>query len=113
MLKEISVHKATGTWVVRTDNSVLGESRNALELIEGALPPVIYFPREDIGMAFLEPSDKTTTCPKKGVASYFHLVGRSGRVDNVAWTYETPKAEASSIAGLIAFVPGTVHVENL
>jgi len=55
MLKEISVHKATGTWVVRTDNSVLGETRNALELTEGNLPPVIYFPREDIGMAFLAP----------------------------------------------------------
>jgi uncharacterized protein (DUF427 family) len=113
MLKEISVHKATGTWVVRTDNSVLGESRKALELIEGALPPVIYFPREDIGMAFLEPSDKTTTCPKKGVASYFHLVGRSGQVDNVAWTYETPNADAASIAGYLAFTPGTVHVEKL
>ena len=87
MLKEISVHKATGTLVVRTDNYVLGETRNAMEMTEGNLPPVIYFPREDIGMAFLEPSDTTTTCPKKGVASYFHLVCRSGQVDDVAWSY--------------------------
>ena len=113
MLKEISVHKATGTWVVRTDNSVLGETRNAMELTEGNLPPVIYFPREDIGMAFLEPSDTTTTCPKKGVASYFHLVGRSGQVDDVAWSYETPADAVSAIAGHIAFVTGTIHVEKL
>lgn len=113
MIKEISVHKATGTWVVRTDNSVLGETRNALELTEGNLSPVIYFPRDDIGMAFLEPSEQTNTCPKKGVAKYFHLVGRSGQVDNVAWTYETPNEAMAAIAGYIAFATGTVHVEKL
>ena len=113
MLKEISVHKATGTWVVRTDNSVLGETRHALELTEGNMPSVIYFPRDDIGMAFLEPSDKTTTCPQKGVASYFHLVGRSGQVNNVAWSYETPIDAVSAIAGHIAFATGIIHVEKL
>lgn len=113
MLKDITIRKATGTWVVRTDNSVLGESRNALELSEGDLPPVIYFPRADIGMPFLEPSDKTTTCPKKGVATYFHMEGRSKRLKNVAWTYETPHEDAAQIAGHIAFSSEAIHVEKL
>lgn len=113
MLNEITIRKAAGKWVVRTDNSVLGETRNALELSEGTLDPVIYFPREDLGMAFFEPSDKRTTCPKKGEASYFHMVGRSRRLDDVAWSYETPKDAAAKIAGYLAFDGTRVYVEQL
>lgn len=113
MLKDITIRKAAGTWVVRTDNSVLGETRNALELTEGARAPVIYFPRDDIGMAFLEPSDKTSVCPKKGTARYFHLAGRSKQLENVAWSYETPNADVSEIAGYIAFQADGLHIEQL
>jgi Xaa-Pro aminopeptidase len=41
----------------------LARSTNALELTEGSYPAVIYFPRGDIAMAFLDKTDKVTTCP--------------------------------------------------
>ena len=63
MPDHITIRPATGTWVVRAGGAVLGESMQALEMTEGDYPPVIYFPRADIAMAFLEPSDTTSTCP--------------------------------------------------
>ena len=63
----ITIRKAPGKWTVRAGGAVLGESENALELIEGDLPATIYFPREDIAMAFLDKSDHRSHCPHKGI----------------------------------------------
>jgi len=81
----------------------LGESTNALELTEGDYPAVIYFPRDDIAMAFLDATDKTTTCPYKGQASYFSIQTKSETIENTAWSYETPLPGMERIAGHIAF----------
>ena len=113
MADHIKIRPATGTWVVRAGGAVLGESKNALELVEGDYPPVIYFPREDLAMAFLEPSDKSSLCPYKGEASYFSIVAKSGPIADAAWSYETPKAEVASIAGHIAFYTNKVAVEQV
>ncbi len=51
-MSTITIRKAPGNWTVRAGGAVIGESSNALELSEGDLAPVIYFPRSDIGMAF-------------------------------------------------------------
>ena len=77
MADHISIRKAPGTWTVRAGGAVLGESQNALELTEGDYPFVIYFPRDDIAMAFLDRTDKTTHCPHKGDANYFSVVTKS------------------------------------
>ncbi|MGB0913911.1 MAG: DUF427 domain-containing protein, partial [Phaeobacter italicus] len=76
-MTKIQIRKAPGRWVVRSGGAVLGESNNALELSEGDLPPVIYFPREDVAFALLDQSDKTTHCPHKGDASYFNVITKS------------------------------------
>lgn len=113
MEHHIRIRKAPGTFVVRSDGAVLGESRAALELTEGNRNPVIYFPREDIAMALLDRSPTTSTCPHKGEASYFTLVTGNGQVRDVAWSYETPKAAVAEIAGYLAFYPEKVTVERL
>ncbi|GGE31931.1 hypothetical protein GCM10011360_19880 [Primorskyibacter flagellatus] len=102
-MTDITIRKAEGTWTVRSGGAVLGESRNALELTEGSYPAVIYFPRDDIAMAFLDRTDHTTHCPKKGDASYFSIVTKSTTHENAAWSYETPLAGMEQIAGHIAF----------
>ena len=73
MSAHITIRPAEGTWVVRAGGAVLGESSRALELVEGDYPPVIYFPREDIAMAFLEPSKTRSHCPWKGDALIANL----------------------------------------
>jgi len=102
-MSKITIQKADGTWTVRAGGAILAESRNALELTEGEYPPVIYFPRGDIAMAFLDESDRTSDCPFKGDARYYSIETKSQTIENAAWSYEDPKPEVAQIAGHIAF----------
>lgn len=114
MAQHITIRKADGTWSVRAGGAVLGESSNALELMEGDYPPVIYFPRGDVAMAFLDPTEKSTHCPHKGDASYFSVVTKSTTLDNVAWSYEAPKEDVGRIKDHLAFYTnGDVTVEQI
>ncbi|MBY6137103.1 DUF427 domain-containing protein [Nocardioides marinus] len=113
-MTNIRIRKAEGTWVVRSGGAVLGESANALELSEGDMAPVIYFPRGDIAMAFLDRTDKSTHCPHKGDASYYSIVNKSSVTENAAWSYEDPIEAASAIKDHIAFVlSDSVKVEQV
>lgn len=110
----ITIRKASGKWTVRAGGAVLVESANALELTEGDYPPVVYFPREDIAMAFLDESDQRTHCPHKGDASYFSIVTKSKTIQNTAWSYEDPKQEVAAIKGYLAFsTSNEVAVEQI
>lgn len=113
MADHIIIRPADGTWVVRAGGAVIGESTKALELIEGDYPPVIYFPREDIAMAFVDASDTTSTCPLKGQANYFTIVAKSGPIKDAGWSYESPKAGVEAIAGHLAFYTNKVAVEQV
>ncbi|MFN3294399.1 MAG: DUF427 domain-containing protein [Gemmobacter sp.] len=113
MPDHIRIYPAQGTWVVRANGAVIGESRAALELTEGDYPPVIYFPRADLAMAMLDPSPTRTTCPWKGQASYHSLVTKSGTLADVGWSYDAPRPGLERIAGMIAFDRSRVTVERL
>ena len=113
MADHIKIRKAPGTWVIRAGGAVIGETRNALELVEDPYPAVIYFPRADIAMAMMESSPTHSTCPSKGAASYYSLVTKSGTIHNAAWSYETPKDGVAAIKGHLAFYPEKVTVEQL
>ncbi|MFO8125289.1 DUF427 domain-containing protein [Yoonia sp.] len=113
MADHIKVRPATGTWVVRAAGAVIGESTNALELVEGDYPPVIYFPRTDLAMAFLEPTELRSQCPYKGEASYFTIEAKSGPIANAAWSYENPAEAVAAIKDHLAFYSEKVAVEQV
>lgn len=114
MADHIRIRTADGTWSVRAGGAVLAESKAALELSEGSYPPVIYFPRADVAMALLDRTDKVTQCPHKGEAAHFTIVTKSTRVENAAWSYETPLEGVEQIAGHLAFYPrDEVKVERI
>lgn len=113
MPDHITIRPATGTWVVRAGGAVLGESSDALELTEGDYPPVIYFPRADIAMAFLEPSDTVSSCPFKGQATYYSIAAKSGLIADAVWSYEDPKPAVAQIKDYLAFYKGKVAVEEV
>ena len=82
MADHIKVRKASGIWSVRAGGAVLGETKNALELSEGEYAPVIYFPRQDIAVAFIDQTKKSTHCPHKGDTTYFSVVIKSTTLEN-------------------------------
>lgn len=103
MGNNMTIHSAEGTWVVRAGGAILGETKNALELNEDGLPSVIYFPRGDVAMAFLDKSDKLTHCPLKGDATHYSIVTKSTTLTNAAWSYEAPVEGADRLKDYLAF----------
>jgi uncharacterized protein (DUF427 family) len=85
---------------------VLAES-DATEVVEGNH----YFPPDSVNMDYLKPSDRQTTCPWKGEASYYHIEGADHENLNAAWVYPEPKTAAKQIKDYIAFYP-VVKIES-
>jgi uncharacterized protein (DUF427 family) len=92
---------------------VIADTRRALTLKEASYRPVIYFPREDVDMAFLTRTDHSTHCPYKGDASYFTLLMDGRFAENAVWTYETPYPAMEAIRGLLAFYPNQVEIREV
>ena len=114
MTNQITIRKAQGKWSVRSGGAILGETSNALELRDGDKDPVIYFPRADIAMAFLDQTDKVTHCAGKGDATHFSIVNKSSVTENAAWSYENPIDAVAEIKGHLAFYPqDSIKVEQL
>jgi len=105
----ISIARASGTVRVMFEGHDIADSDDVLVLREANYPPVYYFPRDGVRMAFLRRTDKVTHCPYKGDAAYFTIYRDRQIVENAAWSYEDPYAAVSAIAGRVAFYPE--HVE--
>lgn len=84
---------------------VLAESDKTI-MVEGNH----YFPPDAINKEYFKTSDYHTTCPWKGVASYYTVVVNGDENPNAAWYYPTPKDAAKQIANYVAFWRG-VKVE--
>lgn len=112
MSDHITIRPAPGTWVVRAGGAILAETTAALELTEGSYPPVIYFPRADVAMDFLDASENKSYCPFKGHASYYSIAAKSGPIRDAAWSYEDPKPGMEAIKGYLAFYPSKATVEQ-
>ncbi len=67
-----------------------------------------YFPAEDVNSDYLEPSATHTTCPWKGIASYYTVTVPNGKAADGAWYYPTPSPAAQEITGRLAFWKGVV-----
>jgi len=88
------------------ENTILAESDATVE-VEGNQ----YFPPQAIKSEYFKPSDKRTTCPWKGLASYYHVEVNGKRNADAAWFYPEPKSAAQQIKDHVAFWKG-VKVER-
>lgn len=70
-----------------------------------------YFPRQSVRDEFLKSSDTHTTCPWKGVASYFSIEVKGETNKDAAWYYPQAKDAAKAIENYVAFWKG-VKVEE-
>lgn len=102
-MSDFTIRKADGIWSVRAGGAVLAESRNAQMLCEPGQPDIIYFPRADIAMAFLDRSDHATHSPTKGDATHYSIVTKSQTLENAAWSYEAPLEATEPVRDHIAF----------
>lgn len=88
------------------EGAILAESSLTIE-VEGNQ----YFPPDSIKSEYLKPSNHHSTCPWKGLASYYDVEVNGKRNANAAWYYPEPKPAAKKITGHIAFWKG-VRIEK-
>lgn len=86
--------------------TVIAESEKTVEL-EGNH----YFPPESLHREFLKPSTRVTSCPWKGMATYYHIEVNGERNSDAAWCYPQPSNAASQIKDHVAFWRG-VKIED-
>ncbi|MBD1871030.1 DUF427 domain-containing protein [Leptolyngbya sp. FACHB-671] len=84
---------------------VLAES-DKCEVVEGNQ----YFPPDSIKSEYFKPSNTHTTCPWKGLASYYNIEVDGQINKDAAWYYPSAKDAAKNIEGYVAFWRG-VQVE--
>ena len=99
----IAIHPVADRVRVVWRGQTLADSRRALRLEEGRLPPVHYFPREDVRMDLLKPTDHGSHCPFKGDASYWSVEAGGESAENAVWSYEQPRAGTEPIREHVAF----------
>ena len=81
----------------------IADTRKALVLREGKLPPVLYLPREDVDMTLLRRTDHSTHCPFKGNAAYYSVKAEGKSAPDAVWTYESPNSAVAEIKDYLAF----------
>jgi uncharacterized protein (DUF427 family) len=82
-----------GAVIARSDDTVVVEGNH-------------YFPPDAVDQTVLRPSDTHSTCPWKGLASYYSLVVDGKENKDAAWYYPETKQAADNIRGRIAFWNG-------
>jgi len=87
------------------NGATLAESDNTV-VVEGNH----YFPPDAINKQYFQESNTHTTCPWKGVASYYSIQVDGQVNKDAAWYYPSAKEKAKNIEGYVAFWRG-VKVE--
>ena len=87
-----------GYTIAESDNTVVVENNH-------------YFPKESVKAEYLTDSQTHTTCPWKGLASYYSLSVDGKTNTDAAWYYPNPKPDASQIKDYVAFWKGVSIVD--
>ncbi len=88
---------AKATW----NGTVLAES-DSFEMVEGNY----YFPPDSVKREYLQGSEYHSTCPWKGLASYYDIVVGDEVNKDAAWYYPQPKEGATHLKDYVAFWKG-------
>jgi uncharacterized protein (DUF427 family) len=88
---------------VEIDGVIVAESSHPTLLFETGLPTRYYFPKPDVRLDLLVPTESSSGCPYKGTARYWSVVIGDTVHADYAWAYDYPLPESIRVAGLICF----------
>lgn len=88
---------------VKFGGETIADSTAAHLLFETRHLPVYYFPRADVRMDLLRPTEHHTYCPYKGTASYWTIAAGGRESENAVWGYLEPFDEVAAIRDYVAF----------
>lgn len=102
-IRKLTINQMKAIW----NGKVIAESEDTV-VVEGNH----YFPEESVKKEYFTDSSTHTTCPWKGLASYYSLLVDGQENKDAAWYYPDPKDAAKQIKGRIAFWKGVQVVNN-
>ena len=88
---------------VKFNGETIADSTAAQLLFETKHTPVYYFPRADVRLDLMAPTDHHTFCPYKGRAAYWTLRVGNQVSENAVWAYPEPYDEVPALKDLVAF----------
>jgi len=95
---------------VEVNGTTIADTTRPSLLFETRLPVRYYVPKLDCRMDLLIPSEKHTSCPYKGVASYWSVQAGEGLVPDVVWSYPRPISDCAKIENLLSFYNEKVDI---
>jgi len=91
-------------WVrVYFNGQMIAGSKRMMLLRENDHLPVYYFPKEDVLMDFLQPSDHTTHSDRKGDGVFWHVRVNAKVADNGAFTFRNPPGDGPNLDDYLTF----------
>ena len=81
---------------------IVAETARALRVLETHHAPTYYIPPQDV-LATLIPARGTSFCEWKGRAVYFDVRAGGRLAARAAWSYPSPTAAFSALAGHVSF----------
>lgn len=88
---------------VALDGETLAETDRATFLFETGHPRRYYFPKADVAMDSLTPTNATWRCPYKGQAKFWNVEIGGETYENYAWSYPETLKDAAEVEGMIGF----------
>jgi len=70
----------------------------------------VYFPPASLKKDLFSTTDLHTSCPWKGLASYYTIDVDGTKLENAAWYYPEPKTKAQHIKDYVAFYKTKVDI---
>jgi uncharacterized protein (DUF427 family) len=107
----VDVFESSREVTVWAAGRTIARSRRPRLLFETGLPVRAYMPATDVAPGLLWPSHTRTICPYKGEAWHWTLRADGERIEDAAWSYETPLPEAYGIRGYLCFYDTKVEVQ--
>jgi len=95
---------------VVVDGVTVADSTQGSILSETGHTTRYYFPKTDVRMDLMTPTDRSTVCPYKGTARYWSATVNGQVHENILWGYDTPLARSERIAGLVSFYNEKVEI---
>lgn len=99
----IDIHQSSRHIIVEVKGTLIAESHRPLILFETGLRPRYYLPMTDVQGQHLVRSSRSSRCPYKGLASYWHIKVDEHLHKDQFWSYLSPLREARDIGGMFSF----------
>ena len=88
---------------------VVADTTRAWRVLETSQAPGWYLPPDDVDLDLVRPTEGSSFCEWKGVASYWDVVVGASVAAGAAWSYPTPTAPFEALRDHLAFYPDRVE----